>query len=250
MMNQEKRFCVTVMFCASLLTTNQSPVTAFAGQLPSLFRGVVVANSPAGVRIVSVEETSQASLADLRSEDIIVQINDTPVRSIDEFAVLSHALKGHTTTATVVVFRHGQPLEVVLHLYSFPLLRHWDLLFIPEHDVRFADPQAGLGYWVRLGRGFEIEGLLEQALNAYLNALHNEPTQLEVALKACDLLWQIAQHRLAHQQMSEAVAALQHGTLLLKRLFDHPLNEAELQLIRQRLEETVKLLQTHLKQNG
>ena len=39
---------------------------AAEGQLPSLFRGVVVAEGPVGVRVVRVEETSQAYLADLR----------------------------------------------------------------------------------------------------------------------------------------------------------------------------------------
>src|SRR3989338_7427417 len=81
-------------------------------KLPSLFRGVVVADSPLGVRVVSVEEQSQASLADLRPEDVIVQINQTAVHSIDEFAALSSALRGRAMQAAVVALRRGQPRQL------------------------------------------------------------------------------------------------------------------------------------------
>jgi len=67
---------------------------AMAGQRPSLFRGVVVADSPLGVRVVSVEDASQASQADLRPEDIIIRVDGADVGSIDAFAMFSEALKG------------------------------------------------------------------------------------------------------------------------------------------------------------
>ena len=91
-------------------------LTSLAAQLPSLFRGVVVADSPLGVRVVSVEEGSQASLADLRPEDIIVRVEAREVHSIDEFAALSATLKGHAASATVLVFRNGAPRELTLRL--------------------------------------------------------------------------------------------------------------------------------------
>jgi len=223
--------------------------TAVAAQLPSLFRGVVVADpaeggsgSPLGIRVVSVEEASQAYLADLRPEDIIVQINDAPIRSIDEFAVVSQTLKGHVIKAKALVLRNGQPRELLVHLYSYPLLRHWNLSFIPEHDVRFAEPRAGVSYWTNLGRGFETAGNLEQALNASLNALHNEPTNLDVALKTSELLWGIAQVRLEEHDVSEALMTIQQATVMLERLFEQPLNEAQLESVKVQLEDTLQAL--------
>ena len=240
---------VAFFLCVCAHTSHLTPHTLFAGQLPSLFRGVVVADpadgeadNPIGIRVVSVEASSQAFLADLRPEDIIVQINDTPIRSIDEFAVASQTLKGNSTKATVLVLRHGQPRRLNLHLYSFPILRDWDLTFIPEHDIRFADTKAGLDYWARLGRGFETAHNLEQALNAHLNALHNEPTNLDVALKVLELLLRIAHVKLKAQQVPEAFVALQQSTTLLERVFDHPLSSSQLQLIRRQLEEVLQVL--------
>ncbi len=201
-----------------------------------------MADNPLGVRVVSVEEYSQAYLVDLRPEDVIVQINDATVRSIDEFAVISQALKGQATKATIRLLRGGQPLELILHLYSMPILRQWNLAFVPEYEFRFADPKAGREYWVRLGRGFEMVGNLELVLNAYLNALHNDPAQIDLALKAAGLLWKLAQVRLSAAQLPEALMALQQGTTLLERLFDQPLTASQLEMVKAQLEETVKTL--------
>ena len=214
--------------------------TASAGQPPSLFRGVVVANSPSGVRVVSVEDTSQASLADLRPEDILLKVNDTLVRTIDEFAIASQALKGKAAKVILITLRNGQPHDIVLHLYSFPVLRHWELAFIPEHDVRFADPKTGSTYWARLARGFETADDLEHALNAYLNALHHDPTQVDLALKVSALLCRIAQARLKAQRLHEALLAIQEETVLLSRIFDQPLTDEQLQSVRTQLQQTLQ----------
>lgn len=217
-------------------------VSAVAGQLPSLFRGVVVADSAHGVRVVSVEEHSQAFLADLRPEDLILQVNHTPMRTIDEFATLSSQLKGVAVKATLVIVRNGEPRELVLHLYSYPVLRQWDLAFVPDDDMKFVEPRAGLSYWARMGRGYETVGDLEAALSAYLNGLHNEPTFVDAAFKVSDLLWQIAQQRLAAKNIGEAMTALQAEVRLLHRLFEQPMTEEDLQRIKGQLERTIAVI--------
>lgn len=224
-------------------TLHLSPFTEVsAAQLPSLFRGVMVVNGPLGVRVVSVEETSQAFLSDLRSEDVILQINGTAIHTIDEFAAISQQLKGRAAKATLLVLRNDQLQELTVHLYSVPVLQQWDLSFVPEHDIRFADPTAGVAYWMRLARGFQEAGDLEHALNAVLNALHNDPGRLDVALRAADLLWAIARAQLARGQLSGALAPLDHGTTLLERLMAHSLTVSQLQSVRHQLEETVAAL--------
>ncbi len=212
------------------------------GKLPSLFRGVVVADSPLGVRVVSVEEQSQASLADLRPEDLLVQINGTAIRSIDEFATLSSALRGRAMQAAVVALRRGAPRQLSLHLYSYPVLRAWGLTFVPEHDIRFADPTVGVAYWMRMGRGFETAHKPEEALNAYLNALHNEPAYLDAAVKVAQLLWDVARQHLQAKRLQQGVAALQQGAKFLERLFDYPLDAQTLQSLKHQLDETVQLI--------
>lgn len=221
------------------------PTTAGAVQLPSLFRGVVVVDSPLGIRIVSIEESSQAHQADLRPEDIIVRVNDTELRSIDEFAVLSSQLKGHAVSANVLVFRGGAPVEITLHLYSYPLLREWRVQFVPDDEIRFAENRLGLNYWTRLGRGFEGAGKVDEALRAYLNALHNVPTDTAMALKISELFSRVSQQRFTEQAAGDAVAALRQALLVLERLFDYPLTEEQMEAVRRQLQDTLRSLHSY-----
>ncbi len=233
------------MFVATLVTCHVSLVTVFAAQLPSLFRGVVVADSPEGVRVVDVEENSQAYFADLRPEDIMFQVDGTPVKTIDDFSRASQALKGRAIKASVVILRNGEPREIILHLYSYPVMRQWDLTFVPEHDIRFAEAEVGARYWMRLGRGFLEAGKPEQALNAYLNALHNDPRQLDAALQVARLLLEITQIRLKAQQLPEALAAFKQGAIVLGRLFEQPLAAEQLAAIKTQLEQTLLVLKAY-----
>ena len=222
-----------------------SPIIGFSAQLPSLFRGVVVADSSEGVRVISVEESSQASFADLRPEDVIVQLDAKPVKTIDEFARVSQDLKGRAIKASVVVVRNGEPRELILHLYSYPVLRQWDLTFVPEHDIRFADPEVGAQYWMRLGRGFLIADKPEPALNAYLNALHNDPRQLDAALHVAKLLLEITQARLKDHRLPEALVAFKQGAIVLQHLFEQPLASEQLAAIKTQLEQTLVVLKQY-----
>jgi len=231
-----------IVFCCVLVTGHWSLATAFGAQRPSLFRGVVVADSPLGVRVVSVEESSQASLADLRPDDVIIRIHGQEVHSLDEFATLSTALKGRTVEADVLVFRNGNPHELLLHLYSYPILREWGVEFVPDHDVRFAEPRVGLDYWRRLGRGFEQAGKPAEALDAYLNGLHNVPTDAATALTVSRLFSTVSQQRLKDGALAEGIASLNNAVLVMRKLFDYPLSSEELQAIKQQLEETLRTL--------
>lgn len=234
------RLIVSLFLAPCLLPLAPRPV--FAGTLPSLFRGIIVADSPLGVRVVSVEAQSQASLSDLRPEDVIVRIDGQAVRTIDDFAVLSQHLKGRSTKAAVLILRNGEPQELLVHLYSVPILRQWGLSFVPEHDIRFIDPSAAAAYWTRLSRGFRDAKDLERALNAVLNALHDDAANLELALQASDLLWAIARQRLTARHLPQALVAIQHGTTLLEHLFRQPLTDAQLQTVRTQLQDTLEAL--------
>lgn len=238
------RAALRVLFCIALiLAPRPAPhAPALAAELPSLFRGVVVANSPLGVRVVSVEESSQASLADLRPEDIIVRIGERELHSIDEFAALSSALKGTATSATMLIFRNGAPREVALHLYSYPVLREWRVEFLPAHDVRFAQPGVGQEYWRRLGRGFEQAGKPGEALNAYLNALHNVPKDGQTAQQASVLFLRVSEARLREGGLTEGIGSLRQAVTMMDRLFNYPLTEEQLTAIRQQLQQTLQAL--------
>ena len=234
--------CHMVVASLSLVACCLSLTSVFADSWPSLFRGVVVADSQVGVRVVSVEETSQAFQADLRPEDILVSINGREVRSIDEFAGLSTSMKGQATLATVVVFRRGAPREIRVHLYSYPVLRTWGLEFIPEHDVRFVEPRIGLDYWTRLGRGFEEARKPGEALNAYLNGLHNVPTDSAAALKVAELFASIGQEHLRQRRLREGIASLGQAVLVFETLFDSPMSDDDLQRIKRQLENTLEAI--------
>ena len=213
---------------------------ALAAQRPSVFRGVVVADSPLGVRVVSVEDASQAQLADLRPDDIIVRVRDADIRSIDEFAVRSSALRGRALAVPVLVFRDGTPRELTLHLYSYSILQAWGLKVLPDHDVRFAEPRVGLDYWSRLGRGFEEADKPAEALDAYLNGLHNVPADAATALHVSRLLVVLSRRRLADGALAEGIAELRQALQVLERLFDHPLTDEQLREVRSQLRETLQ----------
>lgn len=231
-----------VAFCLPLITSHYPLGTALATQLPSLFRGVIVADSQLGVRVVSVEESSQAYQADLRPDDIIVRVHDAQIHSIDEFALLSTTLKGRVNSTTVVIFRNGRPREIVIHLYSYPILRAWGLAFVPDNDLRFAQPATGRDYWMRLGRGFEEAEKKPEALNAYLNGLHNVPSDVPVALKVAELSSRIGQDALQHEARLEGLASLRQALLVMQKLFDYSLSHDQLGAIRDQLRGTLAAL--------
>ena len=231
-----------VVGLASLMVCAWSLQSAVAAQRPSLFRGVVVADSPLGVRVVSVDDASQAHQADLRSEDLIIRIDESEVRSIDEFATLSTALKGRAVSTKLLVFRNGAPIEILLHLYSYPILREWGVEFIPDHDIRFAEAPVGLNYWMRLGKGFEIAGKPSEALNAYLNGLHNVPTDAATALTVSELFSQVSRQRIAEGSLAEGIAFMRQELVMLEQLFNDPLTDEQLQAVRRQLEETLRAL--------
>ncbi len=234
------RRAASILLAAALAAAAPS---AFAvGPRPSLFRGVVVADSPPGVRVVSLEEAAQAYQADLRPEDVIVRINDAQVRSIDEFAEVSAALKG-ASEAAVLVFRNGQPRQLRVHLFSLPVRSAWGIEFIPEHDIRFAQPDIGFAYWSRLGQGFERADKPGDALDAYLNALHNVPGDLATALRAEELLLRVIRQRLEQPGgMADGVRLLRQASVMMERLFDRPLSADQLDRIREQLRETLEAL--------
>jgi hypothetical protein len=202
----------------------------------------VVADSPLGVRVISVEERSPAHLGDLRAEDIIVRVGEEEVRSIDAFARLSTALRGRAESVPVLVFRGGDPRELTLHLYSYPVLQAWGIAFIPEHDIRFAEPQTGSAYWTRLGAGFEAADKPAEALDAYLNSLHNVPADQAVAFSASRLCLRLSRERLEAGALLDGIESLRRGMVMLERLFSGPLSEAQLATVREELRRALEEL--------
>jgi hypothetical protein len=202
----------------------------------------VLADSEAGVRVVSVEESSQAYFADLRPEDIVVRVRDADVRTIEEFAALSYSLRGNTASAALLIFRNGAPRELTLHLYSYPVLRAWNVEFLPDHDVRFAQAQTGLDYWVRLGEGFERANKPAEALNAYLNGLHNLPDHVPTALRASQMLVHISQDRLRRGELADGIAELDRALRIMNRLFARPLDTPQLESVKRQLTQALSAL--------
>ncbi|MBI4597084.1 MAG: PDZ domain-containing protein [Candidatus Omnitrophica bacterium] len=226
-----------------LLTLSLSHcLTSEAGQLPSVFRGVVVADSPVGVRVVSVDENSQAALADVRPDDIIVRVDDQELHSIDDFAAVSTRMKGRTTKAAVLVFRNGQPVMLSLHLFSYPILNAWGIDVLPDHDIRFAEPRVGFEYWQRLGNGFEVAGDAEKALFAYGNALHNVPTDTATAIRMSQLFCQVSERQFQRRRLREATGSLRNAVTLMQKLFEAALSDEQLAAMRDQLRSVVGTL--------
>ena len=207
-----------------------------------MFRGVVLANAELGVRVVQVDEASQAYQADLRPEDLIISINNEEVQSIDQFALLSTRLKGETVSAAVHIFRNGEPHELHVHLYSYPILRAWGARLVPDFDIRFAQPALAQEYWSRLGRGYEDANKFPDALSAYGNALHNVPDDLPTALHTATLFLRVGHTQLEAGRLTEGIGSLRQGVLMLEKLFDSTLTDQQLVEVKARLKESVEAL--------
>ena len=228
------------------LALSAAPSACAQGRWPSLFRGVAVAESAdgIGVRVVGVDESSQAYQADLRPLDIIVKVREADIRSLDDFAAVSESLRGTTDHAAVVIFRNGAPKELQIHLYSYPVLKAWGVSFIPDYDLRFAQPQIAQEYWTRMGRGcMEAKQPLD-ALDAYLNALHNVPQDSAVALCAAELFFQLGQEKVKDSALTPALTYLSSALAITERLFasDSAVDSEALRRIRDQLAATVEAI--------
>ncbi|HEX9785310.1 MAG TPA: hypothetical protein VGA56_21580 [Opitutaceae bacterium] len=210
---------------------------------PSLFRGVVVTDTQLGVQIVRVDEASQAYQADLRPGDLLLRIHETDIRTIEEFAVVSLALKGRAEETRLLVFRNGAPRELTLHLYSYPVLRAWGVRFIPDHNIRFADIEPAVEYWMRMGRGFEEAKKPLEALDAYLNVLHISNGHLPAAVRVAGLMLHTGSRQVAMGDHPAGLARLTDAMEILSRLFNHPLHPDQLGYIRDQLAGAVEAMQ-------
>lgn len=78
---------------------------------------------PEGLYIYSVEDGGAADRAGLLVGDVVIQVDDTTIASMDEF---STAKRGYTAgeTATFVVYRNGETLEIEVT---------WDA--VPEQEI-------------------------------------------------------------------------------------------------------------------
>ncbi len=213
-----------------------------AASLPSLFRGVVVADNALGVRVVTIDGSSQAYAADLRPDDLIVRVDDDEVHSIDDFAAVSNKLRGKTIKASVIVLRNGSPKQLLLHLYSYPVLNAFGIEWVPEHDVRFAQPEIGRDYWMRMARGFETAGQSAKALDAYLNALHNTPSDGQAAFLASVVASKIGQEQVKSGNFSEGLTSLRSSLLITQKLFDGPLSDEQLSAVKDQLKATLQAI--------
>ena len=171
-----------------------------------------------------------------------MRVQETELRTIEDFAALSTALKGRAASATVLVFRNGAPRELTLHLYSYPVLRAWGLAFIPQHDVRFAEPPTGLAHWVRLGDGFTRADKPAEAVDAYLNGLHNVPDDAPTALKVSGLLVRMSRERLSSGDLAEGAAQLNRALKVMNGLFTRPLSTEQLESVKRQLTESLAAL--------
>jgi len=243
-MKRGKTARIAGIFLLAYSLTYLLTLLAFGATLPSVFRGVVIVDSQVGVRVVSVEEASQAAFADLRPDDIIMRVQDQEVHSIDDFAILSSHLRGRAVKTPVLIFRGGVPHELTLHLFSYPILREWAVEFVPDYDLRFGEPRVGLDYWTRLGRGFEIAGKDADALNAYLNGLHNVPTDGPTASKVATLFLRVSQQQLRQRRLAEGLIPMQQALTMMQKLFQSPLSDDDLRTIKRELEATLRLLRT------
>ena len=210
--------------------------------MPSLFRGVVVANAAPGALVVTVDEESTAYAGGLRQGDIILLINGASVASIDDFAAQSRRMTGKTTEATLQITRGGRPVELLVSLFSQRLLEAWGERFVPNLELRFRDPQAGYTYWWSEGQRIARDHRTSLAIEALETALHYQPEHADAALALAEQWNLLAQARLADHRNDQGVAALQHAVNLYQRLLAKGVTAEQLTQVKTQLQQLVGTL--------
>ena len=113
---------------------------------------------------------------------------------------------------------------------------------MPDQELRFAQASTGWAYWLRLGRGFEIAGKSPEALNAYLNGLHHVPTDVETAVNAARLFARTGQRLIREGQLADGLMPLGQAVQVMRRLFDYPLSDEQLGVVRDQLQGTLQAI--------
>lgn len=210
--------------------------------MPSLFRGVVVADAKPGALVVSVDEEAIAYAGGLRPGDVILIINGTPIASIDDFAAQSRRISGKMTEATLKIERAGRSVELLVSLFSQRLLEAWGERFVPNLELRFRDPKAGYAYWWSEAQRLTRERRASLAIEALETALHYQPEHADAVLLLAEQWSQLAQSRFAGRRNDQGVAALQHAVNLYQRLLAQGATTEQLAQVKAQLQQLVTTL--------
>ena len=229
-------------FLLGVMLSSASLVMAAETKMPSLFRGVVVADATPGARVLSVDEESIAYAGGLRPGDVILLMHGASIASIDDFAAQSQRIGGKTTEVVLKIERAGRPVELLVSLFSPRLLEAWGERFVPNLELRFRDPKAGYTYWWGEGRRLARERRTSLAIEALATALHYQPDRAETALLLAGQWNLLAQSRFAGRRNDQGVAALQHAVNLYQRLLAKGATAEQLQQVKAQLQPLVHTL--------
>ncbi len=75
-----------------------------------------------------------------------------------------------------------------------------------------------------------------------MNALHNVPGDVPSAVAAAEFASRLGQEHLGEGRLAQGIASLHRGVVLMERLFQYELTEAQLRRLRDQLEATVAAL--------
>ena len=93
-----------------------------------------------------------------------------------------------------------------------------------------------------MGKGFEEAGKPADALDAYLNGLHNVPDDVPTALRVSELLVRMSRERLSSGDLAEGTAQLNRALKVMTGLFARPLSTEQLEAVKRQLTEALRSL--------
>lgn len=219
-----------------------SGATVAAEEWPSLFRGTTVGEGQPGVTVVFLRDDAFALYAGLRAGDHIVAIDEEPVNSLDDFAVMSRALAGKRTDVPVTVVRAGARITATLSLESPTVRSAWGLAFIPDYSLRFVDPKAAKRYWSDRGAKELLDGHDVVAMRSLLNALHYAPESYDVALALCESVMRQGETLWKEGQRAEALGVLKQAMALYRQAATKPLTAQHWARIKRSLQQLLRTL--------
>ncbi len=238
------KWCAALCWGTALLTISvPGTARAFADErLPSLFRGVVVADAKPAVVVVTIDEESAAYAGGLRSGDVITTVEGQTIASMEAFARQSQRLAGTVAELKLTVQRAGQSAELLLSLFSARLLEVWGERFVPNLELRFREPSAGYAYWNAEAHRAIRAQRAAPAIEALETALHYQPDHLDTALSLAGQWNLLAQSQFVEHHHAQGIASLQHAINLYQRLLTKGIAQDQLVEVKAQLQRLVDAL--------
>ncbi|HHT9152883.1 MAG TPA: PDZ domain-containing protein [Candidatus Hypogeohydataceae bacterium YC40] len=220
----------------------------------SIFSGLIVAQGEQGVKVVEVHPGCPGERAGLRVGDLIMEVDGQKVKTLEEFANMSKAMKDKNIESNLLVIRKSKLENVLLTNYSDNVFKEWkEKVPLPPERGEIIGGVSLFQYYVEKGKtkleenkqGGPLEAKIaryDEAVRYLFYALHYNPISVEVALLIADTYMNTAKLCLENGRTPLAVENYGKAANLYEKCSKKRVSDKELEQILARLQNVEKEL--------